>query len=209
MQARRLSRELTLLSLSQLPANPEKLNQQQLEDIVLAAVRAITSEANEVLENAVAELKRGNDRLLSSETRSPDVSSAQTMVQEAIDLTQSAINRVGMAIEMPEFIYLSNQREVRAYTIELLSQIAVNRSKIDALLQEALVDWQLSRLPRVERDILRIAAAEIEFVGIPDRVAINEAIELAKRYSGEDAHRFINGVLRRVAELLTQRVPGE
>jgi transcription antitermination protein NusB len=209
MQARRLSRELTLLSLSQLPANPEKLNQQQLEDIVLAAVRAITSEANEVLENAVAELKRGNDRLLGSETRSPDISSAQTMVQEAIDLTQSAINRVGMAIEMPEFIYLSNQREVRAYTIELLSQIAVNRSKIDTLLQEALVDWQLSRLPRVERDILRIAAAEIEFVGIPDRVAINEAIELAKRYSGEDAHRFINGVLRRVAELLTQRVPGE
>jgi N utilization substance protein B len=209
MQARRLSRELALLSLSQLPTNPDKLNQQQLEDIVLTAVRAITSEANEVLENAVAELKRGSDRLLSSETRSPDVSSAQTMVQEAIDLAQSAINRVGMAIEMPEFIYLSNQREVRAYTIELLSQIAVNRSKIDTLLQEALVDWQLSRLPRVERDILRIAAAEIEFVGIPDRVAINEAIELAKRYSGEDAHRFINGVLRRVAELLAQRVPGE
>lgn len=206
MQARRLSRELALLSLGQLPTHPEKLNQQQLEDIVLAAVRAISSEANEVLENAAAELKRGNDRLLSSETRSADVSSAQTMVQEAIDLTQSAINRIGMAIEMPEFIYLSNQREVRAYTIELLSQIAVNRSKIDELLQKALVDWQLTRLPRVERDILRIAAAEIEFVGIPDRVAINEAIELAKRYSGEDAHRFINGVLRRVAELLAQRV---
>ncbi|NEO62999.1 MAG: N utilization substance protein B, partial [Moorea sp. SIO4G2] len=50
--------------------------------------------------------------------------------------------------------------------------------------------------------ILRMAVAEISFLGIPDRVAINEAVELAKRYSDEEGHRFINGVLRRANELI-------
>ncbi|MFM6278839.1 MAG: transcription antitermination protein NusB, partial [Dolichospermum sp.] len=49
-------------------------------------------------------------------------------------------------------------------------------------------------------DILQIATAEIQFMQVPDSIAINEAVELAKRYSGEDGHRFINGVLRRVSE---------
>ncbi|NEO00992.1 MAG: transcription antitermination factor NusB, partial [Moorea sp. SIO3I7] len=62
--------------------------------------------------------------------------------------------------------------------------------------------WQLKRLPRIDRDILRMAVAEISFLGIPDRVAINEAVELAKRYSDEEGHRFINGVLRRANELI-------
>jgi N utilization substance protein B len=44
--------------------------------------------------------------------------------------------------------------------------------------------------------------AEVSFLGIPDRVAINEAVELAKRYSDEEGHRFINGVLRRVTDRL-------
>jgi N utilization substance protein B len=47
---------------------------------------------------------------------------------------------------------------------------------------------------------LRIAVAEISFLGLPTRVAINEAVELAKRYSDDEGHRFINGVLRRVTD---------
>jgi transcription antitermination protein NusB len=200
MQARRISRELALLSLSQLPNSPEKINRQPLKDIVLAAVRTMTTEAHETLETAAAELTRSNDRLLNSETRATDVSSARAMVKEAVELTQGAINRLGMAIELPEFIYLANQKEVQTYTLEILTQVATNRAKIDELLTQAIVDWHLPRLPRIDRDILRIAVAEMWFLGLPDRVAINEAVELAKRYSSDEAHRFINGVLRRVTE---------
>jgi N utilization substance protein B len=63
-----------------------------------------------------------------------------------------------------------------------------------------MVAWQLKRLARIDRDILRIAVVEMDYLGTPDRVAINEAVELAKRYSGEEGFRFINGVLKRVVD---------
>lgn len=200
MQARRISRELALLSLSQLPNSPEKINRQPLKDIVLAAIRTMTTEAHETLETAAAELTRSNDRLLNSETRATDINSARAMVKEAVELTQNSINRLGMAIELPEFISLANQKEVQTYTLEILTQVTSNRAKIDELLTQAIVDWHLPSLPRIDRDILRIAVAEMWFLGLPNRVAINEAVELAKRYSTDEAHRFINGVLRRVTE---------
>jgi N utilization substance protein B len=95
---------------------------------------------------------------------------------------------------------LSNQHEVRTYALELLKTISRRKEEIDDILTQALQDWQLNRLARIDRDVLRIAVAEISFLGVPDRVAINEAVELAKRYSDEEGHRFINGVLRRVTD---------
>ncbi|MBW4683164.1 MAG: transcription antitermination factor NusB [Microcoleus vaginatus WJT46-NPBG5] len=200
MQARRISRELALLSQSQLSANLEKLAAQQLQDVVLAAVRTLTTEVHDVLETAAAELKRSSDRLLSSETRTTEVEGARVMVKEAVELGQTAINRLGMALELPEFIQLANQKEVRAYTLEILSVLSERRQQIDGILTEALVDWQLNRLARIDQDILRIAVVEMQFLGVPDKVAINEAVEIAKRYSGDEGHRFINGVLRRVSD---------
>ncbi|HEY9805738.1 MAG TPA: transcription antitermination factor NusB [Candidatus Obscuribacterales bacterium] len=200
MQARRIARELSLLSISQLPANPGRLDEQQLQNIMLAAVRTLTTEVQETLENAAAEIKRGSDRLLSSETRASDVQSARAMVKEALELAQTAINRVGMAVELPELIQLTNQKEVRAYTLQVISTLNANTAAVDELLTQSLVDWQLNRLARIDRDILRIAVTEIMYLGVPDKVAINEAVELAKRYSGDEGHRFINGVLRRVTD---------
>jgi transcription antitermination protein NusB len=78
--------------------------------------------------------------------------------------------------------------------------VQAHREEVDQRLGEAMVSWQVNRLPRIDRDILRIALTEMLFLGVPDRVAINEAVELAKRYSGEEGYRFINGVLRRVSE---------
>ena len=202
MQARRIARELALLSVSQLPSNPERLEMQQLQNVVVAAVRTLTSEAQDALETASAELQQGSSRLLTSETRAADVESARAMVNEAIALTQTAVNRLGVAMDVPEFIQLANQQDVRHYTLEIIGNLKANREQIDQILSTALVDWQLSRLAWIDRDILRIAVTEIVFLGIPDRVAANEAVELAKRYSGEDGHRFINGVLRRVMEQL-------
>ncbi|MCA1992923.1 MAG: transcription antitermination factor NusB [Coleofasciculus sp. S288] len=200
MQPRRIARELALLSLSQMPNASDKLEAQQLSNLVLAAIRTLTSEIQETLETAAAELRRGSDRLLSSETRAIDVRSARAMVNDSIELAQKAINRLGTAMEIPEFIQLSNQQEVRSYAIEILTTINRRQSEIDETLTSSLEDWQLNRLPRIDRDILRIAVAEIAFLGLPDRVGINEAVELAKRYSDEAGHRFINGVLRRVTD---------
>ncbi len=200
MQPRRIARELALLSLSQMPNAPERLDTQQLNNLVLASVRTLTGEIQEALETAAAELKRGSDRLLTSETRATDVRSARAMVADAIELTEKAINRLGTAVEIPEVIQLTNQQEVRTYSMEILKTINRRQAEIDEILTEALQDWQLKRLPRIDRDILRIAVAEISFLGLPERVAINEAVELAKRYSDDEGHRFINGVLRRVTD---------
>jgi transcription antitermination protein NusB len=188
------------LSLSQLPTMPDRLDAQQLSNLILAAVRTLTGEIHETLETAAAELKRGSDRLLQSETRATDVRSAKAMVADAIELAEKAINRLGTAVEIPEVIQLTNQQEVRSYALEIIKTINRRQVEIDAALTQALQDWQLHRLPRIDRDILRIAVAEMSFLGIPDRVAINEAVELAKRYSDEEGHRFINGVLRRVTD---------
>ncbi|WP_017715826.1 transcription antitermination factor NusB [Kamptonema formosum] len=202
MQARRIARELALLSLSQLSGSPDKLAQKQLQDVVLAAVRTLTQEVHDTLETAAAELKRSSERLLSSQTRADAAGSATAMLEDALDLTQTAINRLGGAVELPEFIYLANQQDVRSYALEILTQVSAEKPQLDETLSLALVDWQLNRLPRIDADILRIAVAEMMFLGIPDKVAINEAVELAKRYSGEEGHRFINGVLRRVTDQL-------
>ncbi len=201
-QPRRIARELALLSLSQLPQSPEKLENQQISNLLLAAIRTLTTEAQDALTNASSELQRSSDRLLSSEIRATDVESARVMVSEAVEVTQSAINRLGVALELPEWIQLANQQEVRSYTISVVGTVSAKVKQIDEILGNALVDWQVNRLAKIDRDILRIAICEILFLGIPDRVAINEAVELAKRYSSDEGHKFINGVMRRVTEQL-------
>ncbi|MBD2087277.1 transcription antitermination factor NusB [Trichocoleus sp. ST-U3] len=206
-QPRRIARELALLSLSQLSGTVEGLATQQMSSLVTAAIRALSSEVQETLEVAAAEVQRSSERLLSSETRASDVQSAKVMINEAIELTQAAINRVGTALELPEFIQLSNQQEVRAYALEIITKVNAKRKEIDQQLDEAMVNWQLNRLPRIDRDILRVAVVEIMYIGVPDRVAVNEAIELAKRYSDEEGHRFIQGVLRRVTDQLKAQSP--
>jgi len=200
MQPRRTARELALLCASQCPSDSTKLNEQSLQDFVVAAVRTLAIEVRDALETASGELERGSDRLLSSETRTADFNSSRTMVKEAINLTQSAINRLGIALELPEFVQLGHQSEVRDYAIQILLTIRRNQAILDNLLNEAMVDWQLHRLAKIDQDILRIAVAEFICLGIPKKIAINEAVELAKRYSEEDGHRFINGVLRRVSD---------
>ena len=69
MQSRQIARELALLSLSQMPNSTARLSAQQVQDMLLAAVRTLANETSSALEMAAAELQRGSDRLLDSETR--------------------------------------------------------------------------------------------------------------------------------------------
>ncbi|WGV27771.1 transcription antitermination factor NusB [Halotia branconii] len=196
-----IARELALLSLSQLPINAKKITEEHLPKLVLATVRTLRSEVQDSLDNAAAELQRSSDRLLTSETRASDLNSARTMLKEAIECTQTAINQLGAAVEFPELIQLANQdREVGRYAIQIVKLVNEERVAIDERIGSALVDWQVTRLAQIDKDILRIAVGEMLFLGLPDSVVVNEAVLLAKRYSGDDGHRFINGVLRRVTE---------
>jgi transcription antitermination protein NusB len=197
-----IARELALLSLSQLPVNPKKLAEEHLPKLVLATVRTLRAEVQDTLDNAAAELQRSNDRLLTSQTRASDIDTARNMLKEAVEYTQKAINQLGAAVEFPELIQLANQdKEVGRYAIKIVKIVNEERTIIDEQISSALVDWQVTRLAIIDRDILRIAVGEMLFLNLPDSVAINEAVELAKRYSGDEGHRFINGVLRRVTEL--------
>lgn len=203
-QPRSIARELALLSISQLKNNKGKLNSVDLDSLLLTAVRTLTMEVQDNLEAASAEIKRGEERILNSETRASDLESAKVMLQEALIVSQTAVNRLGMAIEFPEFLQLTNKEQVREYAGELILTIYDHYREIEQCLENVLVAWQLKRLPRVDRDILRIAVAEIIYLNVPERVAINESVELAKRYSDEDGFRFINGVLRRLSDRLKE-----
>ncbi|MEP6489151.1 transcription antitermination factor NusB [Microcoleus vaginatus GB2-A3] len=205
-KARETARELALLGISQLPANPELLEAKKLQDVLLAAIRTLTTEVQEALEAAASEVQRSSDKLLASEIRAADIQSARAMVREAVELTQTAINRLGSAMEFPELIQLANQQDVRTYALQILTKVSANRVQIDELLSEALVDWQIERLPRIDRDIMRIAIAEMLYLALPEQVSVNEAVQLAKRYSGDEGHRFINGVLRRVVDKIKAEV---
>ena len=205
-KARETARELALLGIGQLPTNPELLEAKKLQDVLFAAIRAPTTEVQEALEAAVSEVQRSSDKLLASEIRAADIQSSRAMVREAVELTQTAINRLGPAMEFPELIQLANQQDVRTYALQILTKVSANRVQIGELLSEALVDWQIERLARIDRDIMRIAIAEMLYLGLPEQVSVNEAVQLAKRYSGDEGHRFINGVLRRVVDKINAEV---
>lgn len=201
MQARQIARELALLSLSQFSKNATAKDT-PLQEMLLAAVRVLVGEAQDLLSTASGELSQSGDRLFSLEVDAVTLESSKTIVQEASELTRKAINRTARALELPEMLQMTNQPEVQAYALQISRCVKTNRDAIDETLGSAMVNWRLGRLPRVDQDILRIAVAEIQFFGLPHKVAIDEAVELAKRYSDDEGKRFINGVLRRVVDAL-------
>ena len=78
-----------------------------------------------------------------------------------------------------------------------MSLVLEARDHIDTQLDAVMENWRLSRLPRIDRDILRLAVVDLTKLKTPAAVAFNEAVELANRYSDEQGRRMINGVLRR------------
>ncbi len=82
------------------------------------------------------------------------------------------------------------------YGRELVYGITDKRDELDAKIEESAVNWRVSRMSVLDRNIIRLASYEMMFKeDVPPRVAIDEAIELAKRYCAEDSPGFINGIL--------------
>jgi N utilization substance protein B len=94
--------------------------------------------------------------------------------------------------------------DVTAFAGQLVRGVLDNQEKLDAILSEASEHWKLDQMAKVDRIILRIAVYEIAIDRkVPTKAAINESIELAKTFSGDDAGRFVNGILGRVAATAT------
>jgi N utilization substance protein B len=84
---------------------------------------------------------------------------------------------------------------------ELVRGVIENQPELDQTIQEASTNWRLDQMGRVDRIVLRLAVYEIAVARkVPVRAAINESIELAKTFAGDESGRFVNGILGKVAE---------
>jgi transcription antitermination protein NusB len=83
----------------------------------------------------------------------------------------------------------------REFANQLLEAAVARAEQIDALVERHCVDWKFDRIAAMDRAILRLAVGELTTTGTPPKVIVNEALELAKKYSSEESVPFINGVL--------------
>lgn len=158
--------------------------------------------AQNALESAAKMLETGDQLLLDNEQRAADISEARQAIQQAIAFVKTAIAELKQSLEPVTFAKFISQTDIRGYAGDLLYSWTRHWQAIDIRLDEAMEKWNIRRLARVDRDILRLAMIEIMHLSVPKRVAIDEAIEMAKRYSDEEGYRFINGVLRRATDKL-------
>lgn len=96
--------------------------------------------------------------------------------------------------------YFEGNVKAREFASRLVAGVVMHREEIDQLIEKSTDHWKLSRMPKVDLAILRLASYELLFCpDIPLNVSIDEAIEVSKRFSSEDSATFINGVLDHVA----------
>lgn len=94
----------------------------------------------------------------------------------------------------------------RAFAEELVAGVVANREAIDKSIEEKSKNWAISRMGKVDLNILRLAVYELLFRGdIPKNVTINEAIEVAKKFGTEESPAFINGILDEIGSALPEK----
>jgi transcription antitermination protein NusB len=90
--------------------------------------------------------------------------------------------------------------DTRGFTEDIFRVATAREAEIDALIEEHSANWKLARMPAVDRNLLRTAVAElVGFPGTPAPIVINEALEIARRYSAPESINFLNGVLDAIA----------
>lgn len=89
--------------------------------------------------------------------------------------------------------------EVKQFADQLVDGVLANRVELDKLLAAHATNWKVSRMPIVDRNILRAALYELcHLPDVPAKVTVNEALELAKRFADDEAKKFVNGILDHV-----------
>ena len=202
MQSRTLSRELALLMLGQTsdrgssaPALPTCM-----EGLLQQVLATLSQDVRESLDRSAEDLQAAQQQLLDSELQEQGEQQLPRVRQHlnaGLVAAEQALNRLSASLELPRLLMLADQEEVRLGAIARVEAVLRDRQAIDGRLDRVMEGWRLTRLPRIDRDILRLAAVDLESFRTPPAVACNEAVELANRYSDEQGRRMINGVLRR------------
>lgn len=212
MQARRAARELAFILFSQFDKKITKYSKDDLEDIILKSVRILTSNASDELKVTVGALVEMRNQISDYEAehetnlnRPIDVSNIPVplpmtsdmtgRINEMVDIAEKAL----LALEIAEFTTLDSQNEVKDYAIEIAEYFQKYHKEVDALIQKHAKNWDIQRLVKMDKDILRIAIVELLYIkDAPMKVVVDEALELAKKYSTDDSYSFINGILAKV-----------
>jgi N utilization substance protein B len=95
---------------------------------------------------------------------------------------------------------LRQDEDLMRFAQSLIDGVRRNRSELDALLTRTADNWSLERMAATDRNVLRLGAYEIFFTPTPGAVAINEAVELAKRFGSAQSAQFVNGILDKFLE---------
>ena len=212
MQARRAARELAFILFSQFDKKITNYSREDLQDIILKSVRILTSSATEELKTALGGLVAMRDQIENYEADAeenlkrpigatnipvpiPMTSDMTGRINEMIDIAEKSM----LALEIAEFTTLDSQHDVKNYAIQIADFFQKNHEEVDEIIQKYAKNWDLGRLVKMDKDILRIAIVELLFIkDAPMKVVVDEALELAKKYSTEDSSSFINGVLAKV-----------
>lgn len=213
MQARRAARELAFILFSQLDNDVAKYSEKDFEDIILKSVRTLTNTASDELKLTTSALFEIREFINEYEANHPDNLERPFEVSDLpvqIPLTSDMIGRIDellnssekamIALEIAEMTALQESSVVKDYIKKIVSTYKSNNTQIDELIQKYAHGWDLNRLVKMDKDILRIAIAEMLFIkDAPLKVVIDEAVELAKKYSTDDSASFVNGILGKVA----------
>ena len=199
---RSLSRELSLISLGLIKDKGDfKLNKFQLEEIFEAALDSLISFCRDELDNCESELENASQNILDSELQDgvdSSLSKAREELKKSLKKIEIVMNTLSVTMDFPKLVVSSEQINVREDVSNRISKIINNLTIIDSDIDQAIDGWRFKRLPRIDRDILRLAYVDINFLNTPVAVACDEAVNLANKYSDLQGRKFINGVLRRL-----------
>lgn len=212
MQARRASRELALILFSQLDKKITEYTNIEFEDIVLKSVRVLSSNSIEELKTSVGGLLDIKSYIDDYEADDPSnlerpigVKNKPVPIPTTADLSEKidsileVVEKTIFALEVAELAVLESEDDVKKYVVDIAKAFKENYDKIDEQIQKFSKGWDINRLVKMDKDILRIAIIELLYIKeAPMKVVVDEALELAKKYSTEDSSAFINGILAKV-----------
>ena len=202
MHNRSLSRELSLLSLGLIKDNEDlELTRIQIDEIFESALDSLINHCRDELDDCEADLENASQNLLDSELKEGSDSSLANVrdeLKKAFYKIESVMNSLSVTLDFPKLVVSSNQNDIREDVNHRILIIINNLKSIDSEINDVMDGWRLKRLPRVDRDILRLAFVDIHFFDTPIAVACDEAVNLANKYSDTQGRKMINGVLRRL-----------
>ena len=202
---RSLSRELSLLSLGLIKDKGNfTLSKVQAEEIFDSALDSLITYLRDELDNTAINLENASQNILDSELQdSADMplEKVRDEIKKSLNKIETVMNSLSVALDFPKLIVLSNEKDIRDDVFQRISEIINNVKIIDSEIDEVMDGWRLKRLPRVDRDILRLAYVDIKYLKTPIAVACDEAVNLANKYSDTQGRKMINGVLRRLQKV--------